>query len=262
MLVIGACRPTKKVQKIDDAISKKDTTETVVVNQAPSIDSTAIISGILQKVSAKRIDFQTFSGKAKVEYKSAEQDDQATVQIRLQKDSLLWISVTGAFGIEGIRMLITKDSVKLMNKLNKTIQYRSIEYLQELTDIPFDFKTLQDMIVGNPIFIDGKIVSYKNNGDQLLVLMVGDIYKHLLTLDNTDQKVIHSKLDDVDVSRNRTCDITYSDFVIDYGFPFSKDRHITVSEKSKLDVKLEFKQYSFNQPLTFPFVIDKKYKIK
>jgi hypothetical protein len=260
--VVFACRPAKKVQKIDEAISKKDTVQTVVVNNStPSVDSTKIVSGIMQNVSAKRIEFQTFTGKAKVEYQSAEQNDQATVHIRLQKDSMLWISVTGALGIEGIRMLVTEDSVKLMNKLNKTVQYRSIEYLQELTDIPFDFKTLQDLIVGNPVFIDGKVVSYKKTEDQLLVLMVGDIYKHLLTLNNS-YNVIHSKLDDVDVSRNRTCDITYSDFVNENGVTFSKDRHFTVSEKSKLDVKMEFRQFSFNQALTFPFNVPKNYKIK
>lgn len=260
-VALFACRPAKKIQKIDEAISKKDTAQTVAVNRTQSVDSTRIVSDILQKMYEKKIDFQTFTAKAKVEFETAEETEQANVQIRLQKDSLLWASVTGALGIEGMRMLVTRDSVIVMNKLKKTVQYRSIEYLQELTDIPFDFKILQDIIVGNPIFTEGKIVSYKQTDDQWLVLLVGNIYKHLLTLDN-DYKLIHSKLDDVDVSRNRTCDITYGDFVNENGLIFSKDRHFTVSEKSKLDVRMEFRQFSFNQPLTFPFNIPKNFKIK
>jgi len=37
----------------------------------------------------------------------------------MQKDSIIWVSLTGLLGIEGYRMIVNKDSVKLMNKLKK-----------------------------------------------------------------------------------------------------------------------------------------------
>lgn len=257
-----ACRPAKKVQKIEEAISKKDTVATVVITQTPTVDSVKLKAEIMDKVNHKRIEFTTFSAKVKIDYESKDQNDGGTAHIRLEKDKRLWVSLTGLLGVEGYRMLVTPDSVTLMNKLDKTIQYRTIEYLQELTDIPFDFATLQDLIVGNPIFTNNNVVSYKESGNQLLVLIVGDIYKHLLTLDNTNYTLLHSKLDDVNVTRNRTCDIIYSDYETSTGFPFATKRVLTVSEKGKLEVKMDFKQYSFNQPLTFPFSIPKNYKIK
>lgn len=257
-----ACRPAKKVQKIEEAISKKDTSTTVVITKTPEVDSARLIAGIMEKVRSKRIEFTTFSAKVKMDYESQEGKDGGTAHIRLEKNKLLWVSLTGPLGIEGYRMLVTPDSVTLMNKLNKTVQYRTIEYLQELTDIPFDFNTLQDLIVGNPIFSDKKVVSYKETGNQLLVMIIGDIYKNLLTLNTSDYTIVHSKLDDVDVSRNRTCDITYSDYENGAGFPFATKRAISVSEKGKLEVSLDFKQYAFNQPLTFPFSVPKNYKIK
>lgn len=257
-----ACRPARKVQKIEEAISKKDTAETVVITETPAVDSAKLKADILDKVNHKRIDFTSFSAKVKIDYESKDQNDGGTAHIRLQKDKVLWMSLTGLLGVEGYRMLVTPDSVTLMNKLDKTVQYRSIEYLQELTDIPFDFATLQDLIVGNPIFTGDNIVSYKESGNQLLVLLVGDLFKHLLTLDNSNYVLLHSKLDDVNVIRNRTCDITYSDYEMATGFPFATKRVISVSEKGKLEVKMDFKQYAFNQPLTFPFSIPKNYKIK
>jgi hypothetical protein len=220
------------------------------------------MADLLQKLNNKRIEFNTFSAKVKIDYQSQEGNDGGTAHIRLEKDKTLWVSLTGPLGIEGYRMLVTPDSVTLMNKLNKTVQYRTIEYLQELTDIPFDFKTLQDLIVGNPIFADEKVVSYKETGNQLLVMIVGDVYKHLLSLNASDYTMMHSKLDDVDVTRNRTCDITYTDYETTQGFPFATKREIAVSEKGKLQLTLDFKQYSFNQPLTFPFSVPKNYKIK
>lgn len=262
LMAAFACRPTKKVQKVEEALSKKDTTETVVIKKTPDVDSAKLIAGIVEKVNKKRIEFNTFSAKVKVDYESQENKDGGTAHIRLQKDKLLWVSVTGPLGVEGFRLLITPDSVTVMNKLNKTVQYRTISYLQELTDIPFDFSTLQDMIVGNPIFATKKVVSYRETGDQLLVLIVGDLFKHLLTLNNSDYTLVHSKLDDVDVARNRTCDITYSDYANGAGFPFATKRMISVSEKGKLELSMDFKQYAFNPALTFPFNVPKNYKIK
>ncbi len=249
IVAIAGCRPAKKVQHIEEAISKKDTSARVIVGtEKPEkvIDSSAVVKNIINDLTKKRIDFTTFSAKVKIEYEGKENSDQATAYIRIQKDSLIWISLTGALGIEGIRVMIKRDSVRLMNKLQKTVQYRSITYLQELTEVPFDFYNLQDLIVGNPVFLDSNIVSYQNNNNELLVLMVGNIFKHLITLENNDFKVLHSKLDDIDATRNRTADITYDDYENASSFNFSTKRKITIAEKSKLDINLDFKSYNFN----------------
>jgi len=262
IIFAAACRPAKKVQRIEDALSKKDTGQTVVVKPLEeAVDSFSIVKSIIGNLNKQRIGFSTFSAKMKVDYEGKEDGSQsATAYVRVEKDSIIWISLTGALGIEGFRVLINKDSVKVMNKLQKTVQYRSIAYLQELTEVPFDFYALQDVIIGNPVFIDSNIVSYKASEKELLVLMAGNIFKHLITLENNDFKVIHSKLDDVDAMRNRTCDITYDGYENAGDFFFSTKRKITIAEKSKLDIDVEFKSYSFNKPQDYPFSIPKNYK--
>lgn len=261
-ILVFSCRPAKKVQKIQNAISRVDTSSVIVrTKDSKAVDSARLIRDVYKKVLKNKIDFKTFTAKVKLEYSAKENNDEATAYVRLEKDKAMWLSLRGALGIEGIRVLVTKDSVKVMNLLKKTVQLRSIEYLQDITELPFDFTTLQDLIIGNPVFVDSNIVSYKTNANrELLVLMTGKLYKHLVTLDNSDFKILHSKLDDIDVVRNRTCDITFSDYQTSSGIPFSTKRNISVAEKSKLDINLDFKQYSFNQPTTFPFSIPKNYK--
>jgi hypothetical protein len=256
-----SCRPAKKVQKIQTAISKVDTTSVIVVKDNKGVDSSKLIREVYNKVIKNKIDFNTFTAKVRVEYQGKEGGDEATAYIRLKKDSALWLSLRGALGIEGFRVMITKDSVRVMNLLKKNVQFRAISYLQEITDLPFDFSTLQDLVVGNPVFIDSNIISYKvNSNNELLVLMGGTIFKHLVSLDNSSYRILHSKLDDIDVVRNRTCDITFSDYDEAAGVPFSTKRKISVAEQSKLDINLDYKQYTFNQPVTFPFSIPKNYK--
>src|SRR5215831_13568722 len=109
-LTIASCRPVKKVQHIEQAISKKDTSERVTEKQV--VDSFSIVKNIISNLNKNRIDFTTFTAKVKVDYEGKENNDQATAYVRIQKDSIIWISITGALGIEGIRAYITKDSVK------------------------------------------------------------------------------------------------------------------------------------------------------
>ena len=256
-----SCRPVRKVQRIGNVITTKDTTSKAVTQPA-MIDSAAIVKGIIKKLETQRINFNTFSAKVKMDYDGSEGNGQATVYLRMQKDSAIWLSLTGALGIEGFRVMITRDSVKIMNKLEKVIQYRRISYMQELTQVPVDFNSLQDMLIGNPVYLDSNIISYQVSNNNLLILMSGELFKSLLTLDKDNLRVEHSKLDDVNPLRNRTADITYDNYNKVDDFYFSTFRKISIAEKAKLDVELEFKQYDFNKPQTFPFNIPKNYKVR
>ena len=261
---LASCRSTKK---INTAIAIKDTSTAVIISTVPKVDSVALKLGILKKIHTNRLNCEWFSAtKIKADYDDNSGDNNNfNVGIRMRKDSVIWVSLTKkVLGIdfEGLRIMATKDSVKILNKQDKEIKYRSIAYLQEVTKLPFDFNTLQDLILGNPIFFAENIVSYKNFDDKLQALSIGDLFKHLITVDTATNNILHSKLDDLDIIRNRTCDITFSEYENKNGKLFSSDRIITVTEKSRLDIHLNFKQYTFNEPQTFPFSIPKGYTVK
>jgi hypothetical protein len=260
--VIFSCRPTKKVQTIHQAISKRDTVQTIVIHEIPKVDTLALVNAMLDKVNKNRIDFSTFNAKVKVEYMGAETNQSAVAYIKMKKDSIILIQLVGPLGIVGMQVKITHDSVTLINKIDHYVQFRSISYLTDITQIPFDFTTLQDLILGNPIFISNNVVSYKQSENNLVVMMIGDFFKNLITLNNSDYKPIHSKLDDIHLQKNRTCDITFGSYEEKGNIQFSTYRNISVSEKSKLDVYLDFKQYAFNEPINFTLNIPKNYKRK
>lgn len=260
MLALGSCKSTKTIQT---AINKKDTTEVTVVKDT-GIDSAMVMEDMLARVKQTTLLYNSFSAKIKVDYadKASGKEQGATAFLRLRKDSLLWVSLTGALGVEGFRALIRPDSVFLLDKLEKTISRRSIASLQELTGLPLDFTALQDLIMGNPVYFSDSIVSYETNGNVVSLLSAGGFFKHLLSIDTTGKTILQSKIDDVEESRNRTCFIQFADYLPAQGVQFSTRRDITVTEKSSLNIKLEYKQYSFDEVLTFPFSIPKSYREK
>src|SRR5438046_606601 len=113
MIAMFACRPARKVQKIQSAISKIDTTSIVRIKDR-SLDSAKQATLVYNKVLKNKIDFKTFNAKVRVQYDDNSGGDEATAFLRLQKDSLMWLSLRGALGIEGFRVLISRDSVKVM----------------------------------------------------------------------------------------------------------------------------------------------------
>lgn len=260
-IIMFSCRPAGKLQKTQALITKVDTTPVVVAEDNKKVDSAELIKEIYNKVIKNKIDFNTFNAKVRVAYTGKDGGDEATALVRVKKDSAIWLSLRGPLGIEGLRVLITNDSVKVMNPLKKYVQFRSINFLQELTGLPLDFSALQDIIIGNPVFIDSNINSYKTDSSNYLqVLMEGKLFKNIVTIDNTDYKIVESKLEENNAATNRTSDIFFSGYDNSSGVPFSTERKISLSQESKLDISLNFKQYAFNQPITFPFSISKNYK--
>jgi len=256
ILVLISCKPTKKIQT---AIIHKDTTGTIVAEHAKE-DSVKFIKNTYHAILANHIDYRTFSAKLNIDYVDA--DDKkynVNANLRMYRDSTIWVSVNAIFGIEGLRALITKDSVKILDKQNKLYTARSIEYLQEVSALPVNLSTLQDLLIGNAVFLDSNIVSYSKFDNSTSLLSIGKIFKNLITL-NEYNLVQRIKLDDLDELRNRTGDLTYGDYEDKKGLNFSKIRKVTFAEKKKLDIRLEFKQYNFNDDLTFPFSIPKNYK--
>ena len=261
ILLTYSCRTTKQINK---AIAPKDTTVNVMPVNTSAADSLRIIHETVVKLQSHYINYNSFNAKIKVEYEDSKgKQPDITAVVRIIKDSAIWVSLSATIlNFEVYRMLITKDSVILMNTREKEVQYRSLDYLQEVTQIPFDYKTIEELLVGNPIFFDTVIVSFKKADDKILVSTIGKFFKNLLTLSTDNSLLLHSKLDDVDVNRNRTADITYDDFENKTGFDFSTYREITVSEKNRLDIRLKYKQYEFNKELSVSFKIPKNYKRK
>jgi hypothetical protein len=258
ILALVSCKPTKKIQT---AIStRKDTVGVAILDHAKE-DSIRFIKNVYNGILSNHIDYKTFSAKLNVDYIDA--DDKkynVNANLRMFKDSAIWISVNAIFGIEGLRALITRDSIKILDKQNKLYTARSIEYLQEVSSLPVDLHSLQDLLIGNAVFLDSNIVSYSKSGDAVSLLSIGKIFKNLVTLSEGTHFIQRSKLDDIDELRNRTGDLTYGEYENKRGVNFSTVRKISFAEKKKLDIRLEFKQYNFNEELTFPFSIPKNYK--
>lgn len=258
--LLASCRSSRAIGK---AVGRKDTATKVVVltTDTPKTDTLQFIRTTLEAVKKNHINFTTFGAKVGIDYKGTDgKGHDVNASLKMYKDSAIWVSVNAILGIEALRLLITKDSVKLMNKLEKTYAARGIGFLQEATSLPLDFSTLQDLLIGNPVYLDSSISRYTRSAGIITLLSLGDLFKNSVTFNESNAVIVHSKLTDADPYRNRSADLSYDEYENKTGIFFATKRQIIVSERGRLEVKLDFKNYTFNGEVSFPFKVPKNYQ--
>ncbi len=253
LFILQACTNVKKVQIIQDALSTVDSSS---LKKVPEIDSLSIVKEIVDHFNTEKIAFTTMNAKIKVDYESEKNADTYIANMSIQKDSTIYITIRGAMGVIGLKALIKRDSVTLFYPLTKKIDKRPLQSLVDIVKIPFSFATIQDLVVGNPIYMDNaKLISFKKTEDKLQASLLGSLFKNLVVLDVEHTKILQLKLDDIDIAQHRTCNISYSNHVIVDKVSFPLNREITIESKSKLIIHMEVKEYSFNEPLKYTFAI-------
>lgn len=267
--VLMATMGCHTARKVAQAVPAADT-----LTPAPTgIDSSAIqearadsvrrVQESLARILGSLIRFETFSAKVKVDYLDTKGKTlEFNTFIRIRRDSAIWASIVAALGVEAFRVLITPDSVRIMDKLEKTVRYAAASELQEITQLPFDFSSLQELIVGNPVGLDSLPEKMRLQEASMLLEYLHDGFRHLLTYDTVGPVLRTNRLDEIDPQRHRNAILSFDQYQEKSGRNFPNLRRMTLTDKEKTDITLDFRQVDFDIPVAFPFSVPRNYKLK
>ena len=122
------------------------------------------------RTNVAEIDFRYLTAKSKLSFKSKDQDiNNANVTTRVQKDSLIWMSVSVVGGIEVARIQITRDSVTILDKIHREYSRYDFQTLSRRFNFAMNFDLLQALIVGNLPLPRRPAQKIKNERDYLLL---------------------------------------------------------------------------------------------
>ena len=253
-----ACANVKKVQVIQDALSVKVLPDSAALAEKARLDSVLMVEGLVHNIAQTKINFNTMNAKLKMDYETSKNKDSYIANLSIQKDSGMYITIRGAMGVIGLKAFINKDSIVLVFPLSKKTERHPLTYLQEVIKIPLSYQTIEDLVIGNPIFMDSiDLVSYRVINERLNVSLMGKLFKNLIILSEDNTKLVQLKLDDVDVTKHRTCDINYSQHTMVNNIQFPLFRTISINAQSKLDIGMEIKEFNFDEPLKYTFALPK-----
>jgi hypothetical protein len=216
------------------------------------------------QVSVQEIDFRYFSSKSKITYQDQTEDQSATVNIRMKKDSVIWLSVNKV-NIEGFRALITRDSIYIIDKLHDDYVVKDFQSLSQQFNFPITFDLLQAAILGNlPIKPrDRKGLLAKNY--YILPQQTGNIrLENFIGIDNKKLE----KVEMVEQPTNNSLTLNYGNFtpLEQYLYPYSTTANLNyVNGQQKVSTLITFeckKAELTTEELKFPFNVKKKYERK
>ena len=222
-------------------------------------ESARTVSAIYS-LESKYKNMRSFNAKASVDINMPDLNQDVNSQIRWIRDSVVWMNFT-ILGIEGARLLVTKDSFFMVDRINKKYMAENLAHMAVKYNLPISFKTMQNFLLGNPVFLSTNDIQLEkanqlNHFIQEDKVWKGDYY--------TDEAT--SQLNKLNL-KQKTGDATMSQNLQNYkalknSSSFSFDRLIEFYSKAsgKASIKIEIKDLVINTPKEIKFSIPSSYE--
>ncbi len=244
-------------------------------------------------VTSNYLPYNTLSIKFDINIKFDDIDKSIGGTLRIKKDSLIWISLTPALGIEVARIQFTPDSIMFMNKLKNEYSSKTYEYFDNKFQTDLSFNDLQ-AIFTNEIFLysdtdeenneklntDNKeerfyrktFISTTDSNLYVLKTQRKHKIKKYIKKNKTVDFIVEtlsilpnmfkiSNISVIDYNEKRTLNIQYSDFIdVNYKVMPSVIKMQIETAQKQMNAEIKYNKITVNSDVSFPFKISDKYK--
>ena len=212
------------------------------------------------KVIIEDLNFNYLKAKLKIVWKTAKDQDTYTVDIRMKKDSTIWVNISQS-GFTGATGLFTKDLVQFYQKINSEYYRFSYDSLSVKMGFKVDYGILQSLIVGNQPFKRNNSRMIRENENIILKQQEGRI--NIDNMVGPNRKLKKLLMNDVPTNNKMTMDFEEFTELNQVLFPFSSQINLDVKDKNNKNVNtLITIKYSkvelLDTPLEFPFRVPQK----
>lgn len=244
-------------------------TKQVVFNEILYTPNTQEIVGLMEK---NQFRYNTLSLKFKAEAQYGDENNSFSGNIYIVNDSMIWVSIQ-KLGIEAFRLLFSSDSVKMLNRIDKTYLSGDFNTLNKMLNARFDFNILQALLTGNDVknyetagFVgkydkDGVVLSYENRKKQTGGSSL-DLLNQELWFKTEEYKISRNIIKEVSENSSRTIEFKYSEFQDFGGQKFPQKIEFEISDIKKITGDIIFTRISPDKTETFPFTVPANYTLK
>lgn len=234
---------------------------TVTVSPPPVNELSKKKSENIKLLKSKDISFKTLSIKAKANLDINGNKNNAAMNIRMENDKQIWVSVTAFAGIEVARALITPDSIKVRNNIQGVYLKKPFSYIHRYTSKQVNFQWLQSILTGNTIteFLT----------EQADIAEVNGIWKLQGEKETLAYKVLFDAMMKVnetninDPKSGQALKIVYSGAYLNTGGAMIANG-LTINSMAgtrRVNIELEYTAIERNLVLEFPFSVPAKYEL-
>ncbi len=244
LLILTACGSKKKLVKSE-----------------PSLPAASTHVEMIKNVELSNLNFHSFSAKAKAKVEMGKESQNVNLNIRMDRGKTIWISVTALLGIEAARVIITPDSVKIMNKIQGEYVAKPFSYIYNYVNPGISFNMLQDILMGNitvdMLRTDQLQVATSTEDFQLIGIKDGLTFHYGVKSNNRP-----FSFNLMELGKNRKLETYYGDYASTDGYNFPQRFTLTIEgDDVKLAADLVYNKVEFNKALELPFNVPSRYKV-
>lgn len=266
---LSACKSKRKLQDKNNAAAAADTT-----NDRCKLDFKNA-KALTKYIKENELSFDWMYTKANVESNIDGKEESFDIKVRIRKDSAMLVSIQYLLGIEVAKVLITKDSVKMVIYPKKQYFRGDFNYINELLHADLDFDLLQAVLFGNSAEFhheDEKLkpVTDRQNCRYLLsterkrklkkITQGHEPKKSLqvMSLDPVTFKILKNEF--IDIATNRIFTASYDKYY-DVGDSVYTPRHVNIDivAEKKVSLKIDYVRVEKNIPQKISINIPPKY---
>jgi hypothetical protein len=203
------------------------------------------------------------------------EDKSFDAKVKLRKDSIMLITLE-LLSIDFAKVLITKDSIKMVDYYHKQYFKGDFNYINNLLNADLDFNVIQSVIIGNSAEFseeDEKLKPVTDRTNCHYILSTerkrrlrkiekgeADLKKALqiITLNPENFKIINNEF--IEPTTNRSFNAQYSDFKIKDSVYAPYSVNIDIKAEKNMNIKIEYVRIEKNKPQKINFNIPKSYE--
>lgn len=214
--------------------------------------------------------YSSFYSKINTSYSDSAQNVSFKSTVRIVADSATNMMISYA-SIPMVHVLITKDSVKVVNKREKCLAAEGLSFIKSKFSLDFSLKNIEELMMGLPVDFDPERTYFQTESDKGYVLCTHDkhaikkigkgelneiIMYYTLSPDLSQVKsmTIVSPTDKTEI----TVDYTSRELIDSFLFPVLVSIKI-VTPAQEIKVELEYNKTHVNQIEQIHFVIPEGY---
>jgi hypothetical protein len=266
---VSGCKSKRKLKKENQVASSVDTT-----GDRCKLDFKNA-KALTKYIKENELTYTWMYAKANVESVIDGKEESFDIKVRIRKDSAMLVSIQYLLGIEVAKVLITRDSVKMVVYPKKQYFRGDFNYINELLHADLDFDLLQAVLFGNSAAFhdeDDKLkpVTDRQNCRYLLSterkrklkkINQGQEPKkslQVMTLDATTFKI--EKNEFIDVETNRIFTANYAKYPAATDSVYAP-RHVNIDivAEKKVSLKIDYVRMEKNAPQKLSINIPAKY---
>ena len=202
--------------------------------------------------------FDFLQAKARVKFDDGSINQSFTANIRIENNSTIWISLTGPFGIEGVRVMMNKDRIQIIDRLNNKYYDEEYTFIDKYLSFQTSLLFLQNLIVGN-VFQD-ELSKYKVLSDQDNYIINYD-YNGLEAKYTVSPNYKYRRVEMDEKFGSRKIEMDFNDykFIDEYLFAMLRNIHFSENENDVF-IEMNFSKVKKENALEFPFNVPDRLK--